>query len=67
MLDVKSVRNIELLTSNGITHIVNLISHQIENEFPNDFKYLNLNMRDRVGFNLLHAVLKVIDYVAKTS
>lgn len=62
-IDAKSAKNKELLQTNKITDIVNLISHQVENLFLEDFRYFNLKMGDRPGFSILHSALRVIDYI----
>ena len=63
MLDSKAARKKELLLDNGITHIVNLISHKVENCYPSLFKYLSLKMGDRPGFNILHSCFLTIEYI----
>lgn len=61
--DSKSARDKELLNLHKITNIVNLISHKVENTFPEDFEYLSLKMGDRPGFSILHSALLVIEYI----
>jgi len=63
IIDSKSSKNKELLMTHKITDIVNLISHKVENHFPDDFRYMSLKMGDRPGFSIIHSALRVIEYI----
>jgi hypothetical protein len=36
----------------GVTHIVNCVSHQVENAFEDKARYLSLKMDDSVDFEV---------------
>lgn len=61
--DSKAPKKKELLEMYGITDIVNLVSHKVENSFEGQYRYLNLKMGDRPGFSILHSALTLIDYI----
>jgi hypothetical protein len=47
----------------GITHIVNLTGHKIQNPHETKFSYLKLNCRDNGKCDLTYYVYATIDFI----
>ncbi|VDP74525.1 unnamed protein product [Echinostoma caproni] len=57
--------DLNCLKSNGITHIINLVSSFVPNSFPNDFEYLSLVLYDDMQFRLRDSIYQCIDFLRK--
>ncbi|TPP57112.1 Dual specificity protein phosphatase 19 [Fasciola gigantica] len=55
--------DLQCLKSNGVTHIMNLVSSIVANSFPSEFKYLSLVLYDDMQFRLRDSVYKCIDFL----
>lgn len=55
--------DLQCLKSNGVTHIINLVSNIVPNSFPNNFEYLSLVLYDDMEFRLRDSVYKCIDFL----
>jgi len=51
------------LKRQGITHIVNCCSEEVENSFEDDFEYLDLPLEDEFGINISKYFDEVYDFV----
>jgi predicted N-formylglutamate amidohydrolase len=51
------------LTNEGITHVINLVSHKIENRFPDKFQYLGLSLQDSAAHDLFDAFMVCLIYI----
>ena len=58
-----SAGNEEILNSNGITHIVNLVAHNFSNSY-NCFKYLNLSVKDNPDADIIDLIPKIIIFIS---
>lgn len=55
-----------LLRDLGISHIVNMAG-EIENEFPNDFKYLSVKLDDTTSDNVAAHFEQTLKFIGKYS
>jgi hypothetical protein len=54
--------NIKLLEDKKITNIINC-AYELENKFPNKFKYLKLNILDNTDFDIIKYFNEIYDYI----
>ncbi|KAF6777321.1 hypothetical protein AHF37_03464 [Paragonimus kellicotti] len=56
-------QDLNSLKSNGVTHIVNLVSNYIPNAFTEHFDYLSLVLYDNLQFRLRDSIYQCLDYL----
>jgi protein-tyrosine phosphatase len=62
--DFRAADDISILHAYGITHIINC-ARDMPEVFPNNFKYLSLNLRDTLGEDLTEAIILSMDFIKK--
>ena len=56
--------NLEVLQKHNVTHILNVASH-VNNEYPEKFTYLSLDLRDLPEFPISKAFPEALDFIDK--
>ncbi|KAF8565174.1 hypothetical protein P879_09870 [Paragonimus westermani] len=56
-------QDLNSLKSNGVTHIINLVSNYIPNAFPEHFHYLSLVLYDNLQTRLHDSIYRCLDYL----
>lgn len=61
-----TVNEAKALKEHKITHVINLIAHKTWN-YPEDFKYLNLSLKDNPSWDILAVMPKIVKFIEEAT